>query len=352
MASCNSALPGVAPVARTARNRLLLLVVSRPLKASAVCSRSNPQWPDPNKVYAHEFPARSERGRVFTDHLQMDWALAFTAFLMGLAGAPHCAAMCGPACAALLGRCTGASPAGSAALTASSASTASLASQISVASLVSATLAPRYGAALWTFHGMRVAGYAAAGALAAAGVGLLAWAGQAAPLVRPVWTLLHVAALALGLWLALTAEQPRWMARIGRLRAGPAVAGANGTGISVASPGRGAPRAGVWAAGMAGGAWVVWPCGLLQSAVVVAGLANSPLAGAAVMAAFAVPSALGLQALPALWRWWAGLGGEKAMASARLNRLAVRLAGALLAVGSIWALGHDLLKRAWVYCFG
>ena len=275
----------------------------------------------------------------------MDWALAFTAFLMGLAGAPHCAAMCGPACAALLGRGARPGPAGPAAFAAGAAAA------VSPACVASASLAPHHGGPSWAFHGMRVAGYAAAGGLAAAGVGLLAWAGQTAPLVRPVWTLLHVAALALGLWLALTAEQPGWMTRIGRLRADAAPAGAT-EGVPVALPGRGAPRSGVWAAGLGGGAWVVWPCGLLQSAVVVAGLANSPWSGAAVMAAFAVPSALGLQALPAIWRWWAGRTGAGAMSSAGLNRLAVRLAGALLAAGSMWALGHDLFKQVWAYCFG
>lgn len=40
---------------------------------------------------------------VFPHHPGMDLALALTGLLVGLAGAPHCAAMCGPACAAVLG---------------------------------------------------------------------------------------------------------------------------------------------------------------------------------------------------------------------------------------------------------
>jgi hypothetical protein len=35
-----------------------------------------------------------------------------------------------------------------------------------------------------------------------------------------------------------------------------------------------------------------------------------------------------------------------------LNRLVVRLAGAFLALGSLWALGHDLWGQVWAYCFG
>jgi len=257
----------------------------------------------------------------------MDWALAFTGFLMGLAGAPHCAAMCGPACAALLGKVESAAEVGA--------------------------YSPSRGpdSAVLMFHGMRLAGYALAGALAAAGMGWLAWAGQTAPLVRPLWIMLHMAALALGLWLAITATQPRWMTRIGRQRASTRSGGEAKLAL-MPQPGGRLRQPGLWAAAAGGGFWVIWPCGLLQSAVVVAGLANSPGAGAGVMAAFALASALGLQALPALWRKWSERGALRPQASARLSRWAVRLAGALLAAGSFWALGHDLVRRAWAYCFG
>ena len=257
----------------------------------------------------------------------MDLALAFTALLMGLAGAPHCAAMCGPACTALLGR---------------SGRPVALGGGVQALQAV--------GAGAWWFHGMRVAGYALAGSLVAGGVGLLAWAGQAAPLVRPVWTLFHVAALALGLWLAITARQPAWMTRVGRARTGVVQERATPDGLA-GQPVRWAGRSRDLQAGLAGGMWVAWPCGLLQSALVVAGLANTPAAGAVIMTAFALASALGLQLAPALWSWWRSRGAGRSRAQG-LNRLVVRLAGSLLALGSLWALGHDVWGQVWSYFFG
>ena len=241
---------------------------------------------------------------------------------MGLAGAPHCAAMCGPACAAVLGACE-----------------------------VPGRRSPGV-----FFHLARIAGYAAAGALTAAGVGLLAWAGQGFALIRPLWSLLHMAALALGLWLAITGRQPAWLTRIGATRRGEVASGASGASgnpVTLVGPGAGA-RALVrapWSAAGAGAAWVAWPCGLLQSALVVAGLANTPAAGALAMAAFAVSSATGLQLAPWLWRRWTGPQGGPT-GSVDLSRWMVRLAGALLAAGSAWALGQDIWGKVWHYCFG
>ena len=87
----------------------------------------------------------------------MDLALAFTALLMGLAGAPHCAAMCGPACTALLGR---------------SGRPVALGGGVQALQAV--------GAGAWWFHGMRVAGYALAGGLGGGGIGLLGVGGPGA----------------------------------------------------------------------------------------------------------------------------------------------------------------------------
>ncbi len=227
----------------------------------------------------------------------MDLALIFSAFLLGMAGMPHCAAMCGAPCAAAVGGA-----------------------------------APGAGARSVGFHLARVASYSVAGALAAAGVGVLAVAGSAAPLVRPLWALLHAAALALGIWLLVTGRQPAFMTRLGRARQ-PAPAGAPGWQF-VQTP---------WSAAAAGSAWVAWPCGLLQSALVVAALANSPQAGGAAMAAFAMASAGGLHAAP-----W--LMGRAASSGPRSIAWAVRLAGLALVAGSAWALGHDLWGRVLAYC--
>lgn len=244
----------------------------------------------------------------------MDLALITSAFLLGLAGIPHCAAMCGPACAAVLGACgQGARP----------------------------------RAAAPAFHMARIGGYAAAGGLAAAGVGTVGSLAAAVPVLRPAWALLHAAALVLGVWMAWTGRQPAWMTLAGSRRLALALwpqavgGGASASGWQrISGP---APAAG------SGLAWVFWPCGLLQSALVVAGLANTAWGGALAMAAFALASASGLQLLP----WWAGQGGPRPAAwRQRALPWAVRAAGLLLALASAWALGRDVWRPVWDYCVG
>jgi sulfite exporter TauE/SafE len=233
--------------------------------------------------------------------------LVTSAVLMGLAGTPHCAAMCGAACRAAGG--------------------------------------PRSG---W-FHAGRIASYAAAGAVAAASVGALAAAGSAAAVLRPLWTLLHVAALALGLWLLATGRQPAWMAQIGQRRRpaqAPAVAGAGGAVVRVPLS-WGLIDGQALRGGGIGLGWALMPCGLLQSALLVAALANQPQGGALVMAGFAAASGLGLAAGPVVWQRLAGAGGPAAWASPALG---ARLAGAMLAGASGWALGHGLWLRVAAWC--
>jgi len=99
-------------------------------------------------------------------------------------------------------------------------------------------------------------------------------------------------------------------------------------------------------ASAAGLLWVAWPCGLLQSALVVAALANTAWGGAAAMAGFAAASAAGLGLAPWAFARLAGSGAGALQASA----WAVRLAGAALAAASAWALGHDLFRRVVAYC--
>ncbi len=241
----------------------------------------------------------------------MDLVLIASAFLLGLAGIPHCAAMCGPACAAALGVCGQARR--------------------------SQYVAP-------AFHLARVVAYAVAGGLAAMGVGAVGGLGVAVPVLRPVWALAHAAALVLGVWMAWTARQPAWMTLAGSRRVvmalrPQATPGAPSGWQRVSGP---APAA---ASGLA---WVFWPCGLLQSALVVASLSNTTWGGSLAMASFALASAAGLQVLP----WWA-LHGARVSASRRQTAAAwaVRGAGLMLALASGWALTRDIWRPVWNYCF-
>lgn len=178
--------------------------------------------------------------------------LMLTAFLMGLAGIPHCAAMCGTACAALLRK------------------------PLPMAALVG-----------------RVVGYAVLGAVAATATTLAGqWSKQIA-MLQPLWVLAQLAACMLGLWLLFTARMPvmieQWAHdayRAVQVRAGRQPASSSGGRASVLLP------------LLSGMAWAALPCGLLYGAVTVAALGNTPLDGALVMVSFAVPSALGLWAMP------------------------------------------------------
>jgi sulfite exporter TauE/SafE len=161
---------------------------------------------------------------------------------------------------------------------------------------------------------------------------LASWS-QLSPALRPLWTLLNAAALMLGAWLLWRGRQPAWLARVGRVPARPAQR--QGWEV-VRMPLR---------AASAGAAWVAWPCGLLQSALVVAALSSSALSGAATMAVFAVASAPGLVAGPWLARrLLAGRG-----AAAR-EAWAVRAAGLMLLGASAWALGHQLGPQVAAFC--
>src|SRR5665647_2659598 len=171
----------------------------------------------------------------------MQTSLAVTALLMGLAGGPHCVAMCGAACAGI-GKAAG----------------------------------QRGTLALWTFQVGRMAGYSALGAAAAASMQGLGWLTTQTAVMRPVWTLFHVAVMVLGLMLALLARQPVWL---------DATARSVWSRVRVfnAAWGRGAPLA-------LGAAWAFLPCGLLYSALLLAALSGGPLEGALSMALFAMGS--------------------------------------------------------------
>ena len=189
----------------------------------------------------------------------MQSSLAITALMMGVLGGPHCVAMCGAACAGL-GQAAG----------------------------------ERRGQALLAFQLGRVAGYSLLGALAAASVQGLGWLTTQSVAIRPAWTLLHLAALALGFLLMLQARQPIWLDGAAR-RLWTRVRDFNNRW------GRAAP----W---VVGGLWALMPCGLLYSALMVAALTSQPLEGAATMALFALGSSLSLWAGPWLFLRMQSLG--------------------------------------------
>lgn len=228
----------------------------------------------------------------------MNTALGMSALLMGLASTPHCMAMCGAACGGVARACGGQQP------------------QNAMAAL----------------HIGRVIGYATVGALAAASVSTLgAWSAHT-PALRPLWSAIHLAALILGIWLVWQGQPPGWLRlfgeRITRRMQERAMR-------SRTEAGR------LWQAGMVGTAWVALPCGLLQSALVVASLADGAVQGGAVMASFAIGSGIGLWAGPSLW--WRFSGGRLTAATGPLT--AARLGGAVLVALSAWALGHSLWMR-------
>jgi sulfite exporter TauE/SafE len=238
----------------------------------------------------------------------MQLALAGAALLMGLAGGPHCVAMCGAASAAVI-------------------------RIVPLATLLPAGQgAMRAVAAPAAFHLGRIASYAVAGAIAAASVDSLAQASTHVAALRPLWVLLHVFVFAWGAMLAATGRQPLWAQRVGHRLEARLRPLAGGTWL------------GVLATGML---WVALPCGLLYSALMLASLGNGPLQGAGLMALFALGSGLSLLLGPWLWqrlRWSGGSSGGARQA------WGARLAGVLLAVVAAQALWSDLIRQIDAWC--
>ena len=220
-------------------------------------------------------------------------SLLITALLMGLVGGPHCVVMCGAACAGI-GQAAG----------------------------------DKRAAAMWSFQLGRVMGYSLLGAGAAASLQGLGWLTTQSVALRPVWSMFHVGAMALGLLLMVQARQPAWLDTAAR------GVWARTRGIS-----------GRWSLGAPlglGVCWALMPCGLLYSAVMVAAMANSALGGAVVMAAFALGSGATMTAGPWLWLRLRGQPGAP--------QWGVRLAGAALAISSGWALWMALAQGAAPWC--
>ncbi|MFT3857134.1 MAG: sulfite exporter TauE/SafE family protein [Aquabacterium sp.] len=278
---------------------------------------------------------------------------------MGLGGMPHCATMCGAPCAVVFPR----------------------------------------GLPLTSLLG-RCAAYAALGVIAAVSAGAVAAWGRQVAFLRPLWMLLLLAAIVLGLYLLRSGDMPRrvndWglhLYRRARVRWG--------NGASKPSD----PRAKLFWPFLGGLAWAIMPCGLLYAALMVAALAPTAWGGGLVMLVFALPGAAAVWAAPVLLRWisrlrpakpgmgpgpspavkgtlgasaavpviWmkvAQAGNPAAQAcdagrdqasdvaapaaavfpSGADTRWAVRLSGLMLAVMSAWALYHQLWSQWQAWC--
>jgi uncharacterized protein len=265
-------------------------------------------------------------------------SLLLTAFLMGLAGIPHCTAMCGAACAAAFPR----------------------------------------GVSVWTLLG-RAIGYACLGVVAATAAGLVSRWGQQVAMIKPLWMMAQLAMVLLGGFMLLRGVIPEQIDQAGkglylRLREGWLARSASWP----------QPLRASWPL-LAGLVWALLPCGLLYSALMVAALASHPWEGGLVMLAFALPSGLGVWAAPAMMRWlraavapvpaiWmraegAAAAGASMPASARVapqapvttgqgaaapawldQRLAVRIAGLGLAAMAAWGLWHQLWAQWQAWC--
>lgn len=223
----------------------------------------------------------------------MPGAVLLSALLMGLAGGPHCVAMCGAACAGI-GRLESGG---------------------------------RRNGGAWQFQLGRLAGYSALGALAAGSIDGLGWLTRHAAAIRPVWTLFHVTAALLGLLLLWQARQPIWLEQAAR----SVWSRVRSLGSRY---GRGAPLA-------LGAAWAFMPCGLLYSALLLASLSGDALQGAAAMGAFAIASGVSLLAAPRILQ---------TVRSRSRGDWGMRLAGLALFGTSAWALWMGLAHDAAPWC--
>ena len=174
-------------------------------------------------------------------------------------------------------------------------------------------------------------GYAGLGALAAASMQGLGWLTVQSVALRPLWTFLHIAAIAMGLLLLWRARQPPWLETLGRFL----WTRAQSLGLH-----RGA------APGLVGMLWALLPCGLLYSAVMVSALAGSVAGGALLMALFALGSGITMLAGPWLWLRLAA----RTPSAAATGDWGVRLAGAALAASAAWALWMGLVQDAAPWC--
>ena len=217
--------------------------------------------------------------------------LVLTTLFMGLAGGPHCIAMCGAACASLQKGQGGAYD-------------------------------------LWKFQAGRLIGYTILGAIAAGSVKSLGWFSSQTLALHPLWTFFHVLVLSWGLLLLFYARQPAWADNFGRDVWSHVRQFSNLPGGVV----------------MTGMLWALMPCGLLYSALLVASLNANAANGALSMATFSFGTSVSLMLGPLLWLKLKK--GNRWMNDA----VSMRLAGLLLAGVAGWAIWMDLMHQVKIWC--
>ena len=263
----------------------------------------------------------------------MNTALIVTGLVMGLAGGPHCLVMCGPVCIG-----------------------------------IGQTGAQRQGSWLLFFQAGRVVGYGLLGSFAAASMQGFGWLTVHSAALRPVWGLLHAAAMVFGLMLMVTSQQPAWLENAGKAiwawasalqrqnqqlnRLAPVAAGT--TSVHFYSSQTTAKRIWqFWPPLLTGVLWALLPCGLLYSALVVAALSSNPWEGGAVMAAFAVGT--GATMVAGSWVWLQigkkqAKGGGIRVQALTVGRWGIRLAGLSLFSTSAWILWNGIMYNKAPWC--
>lgn len=232
-------------------------------------------------------------------------SLLLTAFVMGLAGGPHCIAMCGAACGAMQ-------------------SSSQTTSQFRSIPLRVIKTIP------WSFYLGRMLGYGILGALAAETLRGLAWLSNQSHVFQPLWTFSHTLIFAWGVLLLVTGKQPQWAIKRAqqvwawiKQRTQHDRVGFLGTGV----------------------VWALLPCGLLYSAVMLASLQSQWLQGALVMMAFAAGSATVLAIAPLVWR-----SGQSVLPNWMRESTGMRLSGIFLISLSLIALWMDLMHHDKLWC--
>ena len=228
-------------------------------------------------------------------------SLLLTAGLMGLVGGPHCVAMCGAACLGI--------------------------SRWPARSALSNLLLFQIG---------RLLGYACLGAVVALSMDTLGWLTRQSAGFRPIWSMVHVAAVLFGLLLVWRGEQPVWLTR-----------SAQQLWQRVASPAqREAMQQRAYGPLWLGMAWALLPCGLLYSALMVALFSGGPGQGALVMLMFALGGGLMLTVLPLLWD---KLQTSRTVPSA-WSAWGTRLAGLTLSGSAAWGFWMGLVHDQAPWC--